>query len=47
MQEENKKIIDKFSLKEVLILIVVTALASLLTGFAITNRILQDKYKNN
>ena len=47
MQEENKKIIDKFSLKEVLILIVVTAFASLLTGFAITNRILQDKYKNN
>ena len=47
MQEKNKKIVDKFSLKEVIILIVVTALASLLTGFAITNRVLKDKYKND
>ena len=47
MDEKNKKIIDKFSLKEVIILIVVTALASLLTGFAITNRVLKDRYQDN
>lgn len=45
MDEKNKKIIDKFSLKEVIILIIVTALASLLTGFAVTNRVLKDKYQ--
>lgn len=45
MGEEDKKIIDKFNLKEVIILIIVTALASLLTGFAITNRVLKDKYQ--
>lgn len=47
MDKNNKKITDKFNLKEVIILIVVTALASLLTGFAITNRILEDKYKHS
>ena len=47
MEEKNKKIIDKFSLKEVITIIIVTALASLLTGFAITNRVLKDKYDSN
>lgn len=47
MDEKNKKIMDKFSLKEVIILITVTALASLLTGFAITNRVLKDKYQSD
>lgn len=47
MEEKNKKIIDKFSLKEVIIIIIATALASLLTGFAITNRLLKDKYETN
>lgn len=47
MDEKNKKIIDKFNLKEVIILIIVTALASLLTGFAITNRMLKDKYQED
>ena len=45
MQENSKKIIhEKFSLKEVILLILVTAVASLLTGYVITNRILKDKY---
>lgn len=47
MQEKNKRIVDKFNLKEVIVLIVITALASLLTGFAITNRILKDKYQTD
>lgn len=47
MDEKSKKIMDKFSLKEVIILIIVTALASLLTGFAITNRMIKDKYQAN
>lgn len=46
MQESNKKMVDKFSLKEVVIIIVATALSSLVTGFAITNRILKDQYQN-
>lgn len=47
MDENSKKIIDKFNLKEVIIIIIVTALASLLTGFAITNRMLKDKYQSD
>lgn len=40
---KNKKInIDKFSIKEVIILIVITAMVSLATGFVVTNRLLKD-----
>lgn len=45
--DKKEKFIDKFNLKEVIILIVVTALASLLTGFAITTRLLSDKQIEN
>lgn len=44
MYKSREKIMqEKFSLKEVILLIVITALASLLTGFVITNKMLKDK----
>ncbi|MBE6152576.1 MAG: S41 family peptidase [Firmicutes bacterium] len=42
----NKKNIDKFNLKEVIGLLVVVAVVSLITGFAVSNRFLKDKNKN-
>lgn len=39
-----KKNVDKFNFKEVLSLLIVVAFVSLVTGFAIANRILKDKY---
>ena len=47
MKEGHKKIMqEKFNLKEVILLILVTAVASLLTGFVITNRVLKDRSVN-
>ena len=39
---ERKKYIDKFSIKEVVVLLVITAFVSLITGFAVANRLLKD-----
>lgn len=39
---ERKKYIDKFSIKEVVVLLVITAFVSLVTGFAVANRLLKD-----
>lgn len=45
---DRKKHIDKFSIKEVVVLLVITALVSLATGFVVANRVLSDnKYKAN
>ena len=43
MKDKKKISIDKFSIKEVIVLIVITAAVSLATGFAITSRLLEDK----
>ena len=43
LDNRYKKIEEKFNLKEVILLILVTAAASLLTGFVITNRMLKEK----
>lgn len=40
------KSVDKFSIKEVVILIVITAVVSLATGFVVTNRVYKDKYED-
>lgn len=47
MNDNKNKTTDKFNLKEVIIIIIVTALASLLTGFAITSRVLKDKNQSD
>lgn len=39
---ERKKYIDKFSIKEVAVLLIITAFVSLVTGFAVANRLLKD-----
>lgn len=39
---ERKKYIDKFSIKEVVVLLVITAFVSLITGFVVANRLLKD-----
>ena len=39
---ERKKHIDKFSIKEVTFLLVITAFVSLVTGFVVANRLLKD-----
>ena len=44
---DKKKNIDKFNLKEVITLLIIVALVSLVTGFAVANRILKDKYSDN
>lgn len=45
MDEKNKsRSIDKFNLKEVIGLLVIVALVSVVTGFAVANRVLKDKY---
>lgn len=46
---KNKKAktnIDKFNIREVICLLIIVSLVSLIAGFAITNRILKDKYTN-
>lgn len=48
MDEKNKnRSIDKFNLKEVIGLLIIVALVSIATGFAVANRVLKDKYVNN
>lgn len=39
---EKKKYIDKFSIKEVIVLLIITAFVSLITGFVVANRLLKD-----
>ena len=39
---EKKRHIDKFSIKEVVVLLVITAFVSLITGFVVANRLLKD-----
>lgn len=44
----KKKYIDKFSIKEVLVLLIITAIVSIVTGFVVANRFLKDNlYSNN
>ena len=43
MSNRDKIVQEKFNLKEVIILVLVTAAASLLTGFVINNRVLKDR----
>lgn len=45
MKENNKKLIDKFSVKEVVIMLIAISVVSLVAGFAIANRTL--KYTND
>lgn len=43
-ENKVKKNVDKFNLKEVISLLIIVAFVSLMTGFAIANRVLKDKY---
>lgn len=42
----KKRYIDKFSIKEVLVLLIITAVVSLTAGFVVAKRILKDNYTN-
>ncbi len=42
--KEKKKHVDKFSIKEVSVLLIITAAVSLATGFAVANRLLNDNH---
>lgn len=44
--KEKKKYIDKFSIKEVSVLLIITAVVSLVTGFVFANRLLKDNSTN-
>lgn len=41
---KEKKNVDKFNLREVVCLLIIVAFVSIVTGFAIANRVLKDKY---
>ena len=41
---EKKRHIDKFNIKEVTVLLIITAVVSLITGFVVANRLLNDKF---
>lgn len=45
--KKEKKNVDKFSIKEVIILIVITAVVSLAAGFVVTSRLYKDKNSDN
>lgn len=42
--DNKKKYIDKFSIKEVLVLLIITAIVSIVTGFVVANRLLKDNF---
>ena len=43
---KEKSVVDKFNLKEVISLLIIVSSVSVITGFAIANRFLKDKYSD-